>query len=95
MTICLKNAVYIPLCEQIILLRYIIITPYFTSGHQSSSCNGACTGVIRIQTQNDFCCYLTLPYLRGGWVLATPRLGHNRIGPMRIPEITVRLLEPL
>ena len=36
---------------------YIIITPYFTSGHQSSSCKGACTDVIRIQTQNDFCCF--------------------------------------
>jgi len=27
------------------------------SGHQSSSCKGACTDVIRIQTQNDFCCF--------------------------------------
>ena len=27
---------------------------------------------------------LALPYLRGGWVLATQRWGHNRIGPMRI-----------
>ena len=27
------------------------------SGHQSSSCKGACTDVIRIQTQNDFYCF--------------------------------------
>jgi len=33
----------------------IIITPYFTSGHQSSSRKGTCTDVISIQTQNDFC----------------------------------------
>ena len=38
---------------------------------------------------------LTLPYLRGGWVLATHRWGHNRIVQMCIPEITARLLEPL
>ena len=28
----------------------------------------------------------TLPYLRGGWVLATQHWGHNRIGPMRNPQ---------
>jgi len=27
---------------------------------------------------------MVLPYLRGGWVSATQRWGHNRIGPMRI-----------
>jgi len=32
--------------QLILLQRYIIITPYFTSGHQSSSCKGACTNVI-------------------------------------------------
>jgi len=35
------------------------MTPYFTSGHQSSSCKGACTDVIRIQTQHYFCCFLS------------------------------------
>jgi len=50
--------------------------------------------IIIIRT-TVLCSYLTLPYLRGGWVLATQRWGHNRIGPMRIPEITARLLEPL
>jgi len=33
------------------------MTPYFTSDHQSWSCKGACTDVIRIETQNDFCCF--------------------------------------
>jgi len=33
-------------------------TPYFTSGHQSSLCKGACADVIRIQTQNDFLLFL-------------------------------------
>jgi len=47
MTICLKDVVDIPLREQIILLqRYIIITPYFMSCHQSSSCKGACADII-------------------------------------------------
>jgi len=32
------------------------------SGHQSSSCKGACTDVIRIQTQNDFCCFLSVTF---------------------------------
>jgi len=40
----------------------MIITPYFTSGHQSSSCKGTCTDVIRIQTQNDFCCFPSLTF---------------------------------
>ena len=39
--------------------------------------------------------FFTLPYLRDGWVLATQRCGHKRIGPMRIPEIAARLREPL
>jgi len=43
--------------QLILLQRFIIMTPYFTSGHQSSSCKGACTDVIRIQTQNGFCCF--------------------------------------
>ena len=38
---------------------------------------------------------LTLPYLQGGWVLATQRWGRNRTGPMRMIEITARLREPL
>ena len=45
--------------------------------------------------KSDISPYLTLPYLRGGWVLAAQRWGHNRIGAMHIPKITVRLLEPL
>jgi len=38
------------------------MTPYFTSGHQSLSCKGACTDVIRIQTQNDFCCFPSVTF---------------------------------
>jgi len=63
MTICLKDGKFA--CTHfmlmnkylILLQRCIIIIPYFTSGHQSSSCKGACTDVIRIQTQNDFYCF--------------------------------------
>ena len=75
MTICLKDVVYILLCqkiflhpsyanEQILILlqRYITITLYFTSGHQSSPCKGTCTDVIRIQTQNDFCCFPSVTF---------------------------------
>jgi len=36
--------------------------PYFTSDHQSSSCKGACTDVITIQTQNDFCYFLSVTF---------------------------------
>jgi len=38
------------------------MTPYFTGGHQSSSCKGACTDVIRIQTQNDVCYFPSVTF---------------------------------
>jgi len=38
------------------------MTPYFTSGHQSSPCKGTCADVIRIQTQNDFCCFPSVTF---------------------------------
>ena len=45
-----------------LLQRYITITPYFTSGHQSLPCKGNCTDVIRTQTQNDFCCFPSVTF---------------------------------
>jgi len=40
--------------------------------------------IICISLQTDNHASTSLPYLRGGWVLATQRWGHNRIGPIRI-----------
>ena len=34
----------------------------FSSGHQSSPCKGTCTDVIRIQTQNDICCFPSVTF---------------------------------
>jgi len=32
------------------------------SGHQSSSCKGASTDVMRIETKNDFCCFPSVTF---------------------------------
>jgi len=42
--------------------RLYSLYAWFTSGHQSSSCKDACTDVIRIQTQNDFCCFPSVTF---------------------------------
>ena len=47
------------------LQRCIIITPYSTSGYESTSCKGACTDVIRIQAKNDFCCFPSVAFEHG------------------------------